>query len=475
MRHIPKIPSLLIVLMSTTCLVGLPGPADTAVVGRGPLPGEWAELDQLTAPDAEADDEFGFSVGIDGNTLVVGAYLEDAVGSNSGAAYVYRRDPGGPEPWVLVKEILGSDTAGFDGFGSAVAVNGDRIVVGAYHDDHSSEIDPGSAYVFERNEGGAENWGEVAKLISSEPRLADEFGISVAIDGERVVVGAVNALDDLNVQSGVAEVFERDQGGPGSWGRVARLSSTDGESFDLFGQSVAVSGDTVVVGADQGDDVCPEEPLCNSGAAFVFQQNAGGADNWGQVQKLLADDAIESAHFGISVAVDGDTAAVGANRDAGVASESGSVYVYARDEGGADQWGQVIKLIPSDAEAVDQAGYSVALSGGRLLMGAWLDDDLGTSSGSAYLFERQVDNPQLWTEIAKLLPGDGEAEDRFGVAVDLDGDTAVIGSYRNDGACPGDPSCNSGSAYIFFQDNSIFADGFESGDPSAWSACTGCL
>lgn len=440
----------------------------------GVLP-PWAELDRLDAPGAAAGDEFGFSVAIDGDYLVVGAYLEDVVGNNSGAAYIYTRTPGGPEPWALVKEILGSDTAGFDGFGSAVAVSGNRVVVGSYHDDHSGEIDPGSAYVFERNEGGPDNWGEVAKLIGMEPGLAVEFGISVAIEGETVVVGAVNGLDALDVQAGIAEVFEKDEGGVGNWGRVAQLSSTDGEPFDLFGQSVSISGDTVIVGADQKDDACSSAPLCNSGAAYIFRRDQGGASNWGQVQKLLADDGIESAHFGISVALDGEIAAVGSYRDAGVASESGSAYVYAMDQGGADNWGQVAKLIPSDAEAVDQAGYSLDLAGDRLLLGAWLEDEVGTSAGAAYLFERAGSDPSVWNETDKLTAGDGESEDRFGVAVAISGDTAVIGAYRDDAACPGDVSCNSGSAYLFFQDSSIFTDGFETGGIEAWSGCTGCL
>ncbi len=442
--------------------------------GPGPLP-PWTELVRLSAPDEAAGDEYGFSVDIAGDLLVVGAYLEDVVGNNSGAAYIYERTPGGPEPWTLVKEILGNDTSGFDGFGYSVGVSGDRVVVGSYHDDHSGEIDPGSAYVFERNEGGPDNWGQVAKLIGMEPGLAVEFGISVAIDGDTVVVGAVNGLDPLDVQAGIAEVFEKDEGGVGNWGRVAQLSSTDGEPFDLFGQSVSIDGDTVIVGADQKDDVCPTEPLCNSGAAYIFRRDEGGAGNWGQVQKLLADDGIESAHFGISVALDGEIAAVGAYRDAGVASESGSVYVYAMDAGGADNWGQVQKLIPADAEAVDQAGFSVALSGDRLLLGAWLEDEAGTSAGAAYLFERTGSDPSAWAEVEKLIAGDAESEDRFGVDVAISGDTAVIGAYRDDAACPGDDSCNSGSAYVFFQDSSIFGDGFESGGVAAWSACSGCL
>jgi uncharacterized protein (DUF2345 family) len=197
-----------------------------------------------------------------------------------------------------------------DGFGWSVAISGDAIVVGAYMDDSVK----GAAYVFARNQGGADLWGQVQKLTASDGDAQDGFGYSVAISGDTVVVGA-RGNDSYK---GAAYVFARNQSGADQWGQVQKLTADDGMAFGGFGYEVAISDDTVLVGAsDEVDDF--------RGAAYVFARNQGGADQWGQVKKLIAADRADWHYFGLSVAISGETIVVGAYGDDGF---RGAAYVY---------------------------------------------------------------------------------------------------------------------------------------------------
>jgi hypothetical protein len=176
--------------------------------------------------------------------------------------------------------------------------------------------------VFDRHQGGADNWGQVAKLVASDGAVGDSFGRSVAISEDIVVVGAYND-DDKGISSGSAYVFERNQGGADHWGQVVKLTASDGVADASFGRSVAISGDTVIVGALFDDDNGTK-----SGSAYVFERNQGGADHWGQAAKLTASDGAADDHFGRSVAISEDTIVAGAGGDGDKGTDSGSAYVY---------------------------------------------------------------------------------------------------------------------------------------------------
>ena len=221
---------------------------------------------------------------------------------------------------------------------------------------------------------------ETVKLLASDGAAGDLFGIRVAVSGDTALVGALFD-DDFGSQSGAAYVFQRDAGGADNWGQVKKLLASDAATRDLFGYSVAVSGDTALVGA-VGDD----DKGGNSGSAYVFQRDAGGTDNWGQVKKLLASDGAVFDEFGHSVGVSGDTTLVGALLNDDNGSNSGSAYVFQRDAGGTDNWGEITKLLASDGAASDNFGYAVAVSGATALVGARLHDDNGSDSGAAYVF-----------------------------------------------------------------------------------------
>jgi len=428
-----------VAISGDTLVVGAPGDDDngsqsgSAYVFELPCD-NLGEVKKETASDGAAGDYFGYSVSISGDTLVVGAFADDA---SQGSAYVFKRNQGGADNWGQLTKLTASDGAADDWFGYSVAICGDTLVVGAYDDDDNGD-NAGSAYVFERNQGGADNWGQLKKLTASDAAAGDYFGVSVAICGDTLVVGAYRD-DDNGIESGSAYVFARNQGGSDNWGQLTKLTASDGAADDFFGVSVAISSDTLVVGA-YGDD----DNGSSSGSAYIFERNQGGADNWGQLTKLTAADGAADDFFGVSVAICGDTLVVGADGDDDNGSESGSAYLFARNQGGSNNWGQLSKLTASDGAADDQFGYSVSISGDTLVVGAYRDDDNGSASGSAYVFARNQGGADNWGQLTKLTASDGAAGDSFGCSVTMCGDTVVVGAYRDD-----DNGSESGSAYVY--------------------------
>ncbi|MCA9249557.1 MAG: FG-GAP repeat protein, partial [Phycisphaerales bacterium] len=380
------------------------------------LESEATELAKLTAADAAEGDWFGTSVALTGDTAVIGAIRDDDGGTDSGSAYVFRKVAG---VWQQVAKLTAADAAAGDQFGRSVALSGDIAVIGAHLDDDDGSSS-GSAYVF-REVGGA--WQQIAKLTAPNGADGDFFGRSVSISGNTAVVGAPGN-DFGGPGSGLAYVFREVAG---VWQYVNYLSAPDAVSGDFFGDSVALSGDTVVIGADRDDDSGG-----SSGSAYVFREVAGV---WQQLAKLTAADAAANDSFGFSVALSGDTAVIGALGDDDGGSGSGSAYVF-REVAGV--WQQLAKLTAADAAEFDSFGYSVALSGDTAVIGASGDDD----GGSAYVFREVIAG--VWQQSANLTATDAGTNDSFGRSVALSGDTAVIGADRDD-----DGGTDSGSAYVF--------------------------
>jgi hypothetical protein len=381
----------------------------------------WVPLDLLTAElfdsSPQANAEFGWSIAVDGDTLVVGVPRQNYAPDDfplAGAAYVYTRDDNGTadvsdDGWILQDTLTALDPAEGDLFGFSVAISGDTIVVGSYKDDDDGS-NSGSAYVFARS--GA-TWSHLAKLKADDAAASDNFGFSVAISGDTIVVGSL--FDDVGgADSGSSYVFVRSGT---TWSQQAKLNASDRAARDHFGSSVAIDGDTIVVGSNQDDD---DGDL--SGSAYVFVR---GGTAWSQQQKLLAGDAAAGDEFGGAVAIDGDTIVVGSAFGADAGNALGSSYVFVRT--GSD-WTEQAKLRASDAAADNRFGRSVAIDGDTIVVGSPLDDDGGFASGSAYVFVR---SGNAWTEQAKLTASHPEAGDLFGGAVAIDGDTIVVGSYAD--------------------------------------------
>jgi hypothetical protein len=386
----------------------------------------FTQTKKLTAGDAAPGDAFR-EVGISGDTVVVGAPFKN---DSTGAAYVFGRNQGGAGNWGQVKKLTAGDAGpSQDFFGISVGIGGDTVVVGAI----GKNLRTGAAYVFGRNQGGADNWGQVKKLTAGDAAVADEFGRSVGISGDAVVVGASNK----DSGTGAAYIFGRTQGGVGNWGQVKKLTAGDGTTFDTFGISVGISGDTVVVGAVMFGG----EGAARPGAAYVFGRTQGGADNWGQVKKLTAGDAAPGDQFGWSVGISGDTVVVGARAKAGtpvVGQSAGAAYIFGRNQGGPDNWGQVQKLTASDAAQNDGFGNSVGIGGDTVVVGAI---GRNSSTGAAYIFGRNHGGADNWGQVQILTAGDATTGDTFGNSVGISGGTVVVGAGNKDS--------NTGAVYIF--------------------------
>jgi len=374
------------------------------------------EVAKLIASDGMEDDLFGWSVAVHGDTAVIGTNRDpDLV--MTGRAYVFVHSGTG---WSEQAKLITSDGAPGASFGWSVTVHGDTAVVGASEDDDNG-TGSGAAYVFVRN---GVSWSEQAKLTASDATTYGFFGRSVAVHGDTAVIGA-SENDDNGTNSGAAYVFVRSGA---SWSEQTKLTASDAAAHDSFGNSVAVHGDTVVIGASGNDDNGTD-----SGAAYIFVRSGA---SWSEQAKLTASDAAANDHFGRS-AVHGDTVVIGASGNDDNGTDSGAAYIFVRS--GAS-WSEQAKLTASDAAANDHFGRS-AVHGDTVVIGAPGNNDNGSYSGAAYCFVR---NGASWGEQAKLTASDAAAQDFFGNSVAVHGDTALIGAYGKEGN-----GREYGAAYVF--------------------------
>jgi len=433
---VQKIPSLSRLLrgwrlMALAGVIVLTGVSNRITWASEKAPG-WAETAKIAPNDPAEEKRFGSSVSISGDTALIGTYLDDIDGTSSGSAYVVVQSEG---VWTQQAKLVASDGELGDLFGRSVSIFGDTALVGASWDDDNGS-NSGSAYIFVRSYGA---WTQQAKLLPSDGAETDGFGDAVSISGDTALVGSFFS----------AYVFVRSGQ---TWIEQAKLVATDGANG--FGEAVSISGDTALVGALFDDDAGS-----NAGSAYVFARSDGA---WTQQAKLLPSDGSEEDHFGHSVALSDDSAIVGALFDGDNGFWSGSAYVFVRASG---VWKQQAKLLPRDGAAFDWFGWSVSISGDAAVAGATDDGDNGIASGSVTVFTR---NDGVWTEQSKLLPHDGATGDEFGYSVSISGNTGLVGAWLDD-----DFGSRSGAAYVFERDAlsnvSLFTDGFESGDASAWS------
>jgi len=340
----------------------------------------WGEVKRFTVSDGFTFEQFGYAVALGGDTGFIGAPQEDDIETNAGAVHVFTRDQGGAGAWGETKRLAASDGAHGDFFGQAISLDGDTALVGAPGNSVAAN-GGGAVYVFARDQGGPGNWGETAKIMPSDPHDAARFGSSVALAGDIAVIGAYRdgALGSLY---GAAYVFYRGGGNPATWQEIKKLAAYDAADWDGFGVSVAVSGDLVIVGADTKHEAGVEE-----GAAYIFGRNQGGADNWGLIKKLSAADAAPDDAFGTSVSLSGDYVLVGApGVNGGPVIILGAVYVFRRNLGGADAWGLMGKVTPSDAGENCQFGRSTALAGDLFAVGGPAKPNGGVHRGAVYVF-----------------------------------------------------------------------------------------
>ncbi len=407
--------------------------------------GGLAQLVKSLAGDGASGDSYGVSVSISGNYAVVGAHMDDDKGSSSGAAYILNYNG---TTWTQVQKIVPTDGSAGDLFGESVAIDGDLVIIGAREDDDRG-TNSGSAYIYRRNSMSGV-WALEKKLIASIDGAAyDRFGLSVDIHNGYAAVGAPQDDNGATGNQGSVYIFKQTilDGLGQPWGLAQKRLAIGGTSFDEFGTSVSLGstgGRTyLIAGAPKDDEMGVNS---NSGSAVIFRDNSGGVDQWGEIRKLVPTDAQADDNFGYSVAISGQHALVGAYlEDNSGLNNNGAVYVFAQALGGADNWGQRTKLGASDAQDGDHFGWSVAIDGTEAIVGARYDDDLGADGGSAYFFSQDEGGSHFWGEVGKVKASDGATNDNFGTSVGISGGNSVVGAFRDDIGVQTDR----GSAYFF--------------------------
>ncbi|HEY5920655.1 MAG TPA: EGF domain-containing protein [Kofleriaceae bacterium] len=399
------------------------GTNNWGVVGTGIAPPTAVSF----APSSFA--RFGSSVAADNDLLVVGAYADRFVASNAGAALVYRRNEGGTDAWGGIAKLTPPAVAD-QHVGWSVAISGTTIVVGGYLVGGGV----GGAFVYEPDAAG--RWQRVKQLSPSDNIANGWFGISVDIHGDTIVVGAPGR--STASVAGAAYVYERDLGGANNWGERKKLVTSDAAVNDEVGRGVAIDGDTIVVGA-AGDD---HGTFSNPGSAYVFDRDAGGTDNWGEVKKLVAFDAANTQSYGGDVDIEGDIVVIG-HKDSGFTGpERMQTYLYGRNVGGGGAWGMIRKLEDADTLPADAAGNDVAIAGPLVVVGAYRASNV---TGAIYVFAKDQGGPDNWGLISKQVSTDGGVGDAFGKSVAAFSDLVFAGapdkSYMT--------ASNAGKAYVF--------------------------
>ena len=394
----------------------------------------WTQQAKLTSVDGDASDGFGTAVSVSGETAVVGA-ASAGVGTSAGvgAAYAYVRSGA---TWTLQAPLIPSDLSGIADYGVAVSVSGDTAVVGADKATAGGIPALGAASVFVRT---GDVWSQQATLSSGDGVGGTGFGSAVSVSGNSLLVGAPLATSGTNKGQGATLTFVRDGT---AWSGDATLTTGTGAQGANFGYSISASGDTLAIGAPGNDGAT----VPGQGAVYVFTRN--GSD-WTRLARLSPSDGTTMDFFGFSAALSGDTLVVGApwaNIDGRVLQ--GAAYVFVRN--GAS-WTQQAKLVASDGAASHDFGWGVALSGDTAMVGSpGVTEGPSASQGAAYVFVR---NGTTWTQEGKLAAGDGAVGDAFGQAVTLSGDTGIVGApYAKVGA-----NTFQGAAYVFLRSGSVWS------------------
>lgn len=490
----------LVVAVTAACGGGGGGGAG----GSDPAVAAWGQEAYVKAVNTDSGDQQGVGVAISGDTLVVGALGEgssqntvtngttaspDNTLTGAGAVYVYRRSG---TTWAQEAYLKAPNAETNDTFGEVVAIDGDTIVVGASGEDsNQTTVSPtasgnnaasgaGAAYVFRRT--GA-TWALEAYLKGSGLGADANFGYAVAISGDTIVVGAYGE----GGSTGAAYVFTRTGT---TWSQQARLAAVNGEAGDYFGFNVAISGDSVVVGAigeassqptiTNGTGASVNNDAASAGAAYVYKRTG---TTWAQEAYLKAPNAEANDNFGWSVAISSDTVIVGAPSEASnqrtvsngatasannSASDAGAAYVFKRT---GTSWAHEAYLKAANADANDNFGLSVAVQGDGIVVGAFREsasqttvtngstassDNSRGQSGAVYAFRR---SGNAWGEVAYIKAANTGSGDQFGTSVGFDGDTIATGatgeasnqaSITNGASASGDDSlASAGAAYVY--------------------------
>jgi hypothetical protein len=384
--------SVLLLLLTVALSASQAAPASSTIVEQ-----------KVTPSDGTANSFFGSAAALHGSAALVGA---DGDASFRGSAYLFSRSGG---VWTEGQKLVPSDGVAGDEFGYRVDLGDSTLVVGAFTATVNGVASQGAAYVFTKS---GDTWSESQKLLASDGGLFDDFGASVALDGDTIVVGANGATVGQNPAQGAVYVFTRTNG---VWTETQKLTADDGAAYDNFGLSVALQGSAILVGSP----VHAVDGKPGQGSVYVYRRSNGV---WSQTQKITADDGAAGDGFGESVAIHRSNGLIGAyNASAGGHPGAGAAYFFTNS---GDTLNQVQKLTASDPADFANFGNDVALHGRTALIGADVSPvGNNTSQGKAYLFTEAAGN---WTQSDILTASDGQTDDFFGAALALDAGTALV-------------------------------------------------
>ncbi|MBN2778841.1 MAG: choice-of-anchor D domain-containing protein [Bacteroidales bacterium] len=416
----------------------------------------WDEILKVCASDREELDNFGRSVAIEGNWAVVGAWQEDenalgvATATNAGSAYVFFYNG---TRWVEFQKIVAADRSAEDYFGNSVAIYGDIVVVGAWSSNTdelsgSYKENAGAVYIFQYISG---TWTQIQKLVASDRQIDDYFGVSVAIDGDYIVVGAHNEDAGGLLDAGSAYIFKDIAG---TWTQIQKIGASDFSEQDYFGYSVDIHYPQIVVGAyNNSEDENGLNTVTSAGAAYVFYDNGV---SWTQTSKIVAPVRAVDDYFGYDVAIHDSNIVVGAYKEDEDATDSqtllnsGSAYVFSSVSGSAAVFEQ--KLVASTRHVNARFGHSVAIDNQSIVVGAnfeafdLFEADSLLQAGAVYMYKFDGS----WVQEQKIISSQRSAADYFGYDVSISDTLMIVGAmYEFDDADGLDPLDLSGAAYIF--------------------------
>lgn len=464
-----------VTLSNNIAVVGSPNKEINSTSGAGAsyvfvkAGANWIQNTKLFANDGDEDDAFGTRVHLKDNKLIVTSYNDDDHGLNSGSVYIYDYIGGS---WLFKNKLLPTDSAHNDNFGFSVSLDGDVAIIGAPYD-RDLGVETGSAYIFEYEN---DNWNLSEKLFPEFGEDGDEFGYSVSISGDKAIVGSPKN-DLFSIDGGLVYFYEKQNGTwtqvhvtsnfvpfshfgfsldiDGNRALIGADRANDIGSAYIFdfdgtdwqytdeltktlhtdsrlGYSVSLSGDRALVSAPYNNF----NGLTESGIAYVFELSGGV---WIEADKISPVDAEQGDKFGVSVSLIANRAAIGASEEDDQGNNAGAAYIfdYISPGGGLPIWNQSEKIIAADVDAADYFGYSVSLGVDKVLISA----PVANNHGVAYLFELIGNN---WEESNKFIPENGEFDDIFGISAALSGDRVLIGARGDD-----DNGEDSGAVYIY--------------------------
>jgi hypothetical protein len=390
-------------LLLTTCD---PIPLATTLRNLATPEQVWKFSQKLTATtDLVAGAYFGYAVSISRDYAIVGAYGETVSAlSNAGAAYIFKRSG---TTWTKLKRITATPPVAGSMFGSAVGIDGDYAIVGAFNNSNNK------AYVFSKDQGGADAWGQTQVLTGA---ASSYFGYAVGIKGLHAIVGAWGESSG----TGAAHIYFRDQNGSNVWGKVADVLDSTGSAGDNLGYSVTISDNYAAAGALNATSA--------KGLAVVYQKISD--TNWGNALRLTSSDGAASDQFGYSVSMTDTNLVAGA-------SGKQCAYVFTQT---ASSWGEIAKLFLTSSLASDQFGSAVSVYGSHLVIGAQGQD---SNEGAVYPYDQ---NGGSWKASlnSPLYEQARAANDRFGNQFSICDAYLIVGSQGD-----GSTAANAGTAYVY--------------------------